>query len=346
VETLENITIIVPTHMNRTSYLERMLDFYSTQEFSGKIVIGDSSEEPALSNNLDLVKKYQDLNIRHIIYPKSKYTNAGKIATDITKYIDTDYVCFSGDDDFQFPETLKICIDFLKYNPNHIGAHGCKVKYDINLYEETNQVKIENVSYVRGQQLDTEDPVFRFRAYMRSETSPQYHVMRKSVWESMNKYSFSLPDTYFLVSEVLPCSLYYISGKVKRFDNIVQYMMEQTDVSYQSMNIDYIIQGINSKGWGECLTAIRDLIVDALVEKGVSVEIAGRAFDEEYNFRVLRLFHDQFAKKYQTTFEEFNKIYQAHIAIHDKGQSLSESTLKDSISMIVPNLISFINGKA
>lgn len=330
-----NITLIVPTHMDRTHYLKRMLSFYDSQNFDGKILIGDSSEKPALSNNKKLIKKFPNLDIKHFHFLKSKYDNAGKLVANINKHIETDYVCFCGDDDFQIPEVLNICINFLNYNPDYVGAHGGKIKYEINLYDENTRAGIENLRLVRGQYADIDDPVFRFRCYMKSETSPQYHVIRKSVWENMYRFSFSLPNNYFLVSEVLPCSIYYISGKVKRFDDLIQYFMEQTPISYQSENADYIIKGINSPEWGECVSEIKNIIVELLIEKGVAEGRAISAFDEGFNFRILTLLHDQFINKYKESINKFNILYQDHFDRYDRVVNVTESMVKDSMNGIL-----------
>jgi glycosyltransferase domain-containing protein len=332
-----NITIFVPTYKDRTKYLRRSLYFYNEMNFTGQILIGDSSEGNILDNNKELTNEFKSLNIKHIHYPMDIYPHDGYITNDIIKYIKTDFICFSGDDDFQVPATLEHCINFLKYNINYVGAHGSKIKYNIS------KNQIHNIRIVKGQYLDVDDPIFRFRGYMKTCTSPQYHVVRKDIWEKIYSHIYKIPNIKFLAAEVLPCSLYYILGKVKRFDNLIQYFMEQTNVSFQTENSDYIIKGINSDGWGKCSTAIRKIIIDELIKQGCNKEKSERAFDEEYNYRILSHFSDQFESLYRSTFEPFNEEYYKFNIEHDKQDNLKESYFKECMQTIIPSISEFLN---
>jgi glycosyltransferase domain-containing protein len=327
-----DITIFIPTYKDRTKYLRRSLDFYSRENFSGSIIIGDSSEDKVLSDNRELLQEFSNINIKHLYYPINEYPHDGFITNDISKHIETNFICFSGDDDFQVPSTLEYCVDFLRYNNYYVGAHGAKIKYSLS------KDQIYDVRVVKGQYLDIDDPIFRFRSYMKSYTSPQYHVIRKGVWEKIYSFINKLPDVKFLTSEVLPCSLYYILGKVKRFDNLVQLFMEQTPDSYQNQNKDYIIKGINSSNWGNCSTAIREIIINELVKQGCNIDESEKAFDEEYNHRILNHFNDQFLSMYKNSFEDFFKKYNQFMADHDDQNSLTDEYFNTCLQIIIPSL--------
>jgi glycosyltransferase domain-containing protein len=331
-----DLTIIIPTYKNRTKLLKRTFEYYSQMNFKGKILIGDSSEGYVLNDNKELSEFFnRNIKIKHIHYPLENFPHDGFISKDITNYITTNYVCFSGDDDFQLPSTLEYCVNFLENNNDYIGAHGSKIKFTIK------KNNLENITIVKGQQLDVNDPFFRFRGYMRTCTSPQYHVIRKSIWQEIYKHIDQIPDIKFLASELLPCCLYYISGRVKRFDHLVQYFMEQNPDSVQNTQQDYIIRGVNSDGWGRCSTKIREIIIEKFIELGCDRNKSERVFDEEFNFRILDHLNDQFKTVYGDSFEEFSNIYYKH-SQNDVLNNLLETTLNSSISTIIPSIALYL----
>ena len=63
------VTIIIPT-INRSSFLKRLLSYYSISGFSGFIYIGDSSNNEEIEKNKESVYKFQkSLNIKHFEHP-------------------------------------------------------------------------------------------------------------------------------------------------------------------------------------------------------------------------------------------------------------------------------------
>ena len=55
-------TIVIPTK-NRSTFLNRILNYYATTEFSGYIYIGDSSNKEETKKNKENINKFKKLNV-------------------------------------------------------------------------------------------------------------------------------------------------------------------------------------------------------------------------------------------------------------------------------------------
>lgn len=139
-----NLTIFIPTK-NRYYFIKKILHYYTYIKFSGDLIILDSSDLEIKKKNINEVKKNNSLNIKYL-------HDTGLPCGLMKKFIDhvkTDYVVFSGDDDYFVKDGMIKCINFLDTNSNFIGCtgegisiHSSKDKKKIDFILDYNQAKI------------------------------------------------------------------------------------------------------------------------------------------------------------------------------------------------------------
>ena len=128
-----NLTIIIPT-LNRSYFLNKLLDYYFHLNFKAVFLILDSSEGKEREKNINVLSKYKSLNLKYINI-RGKPLEVIRISK---KNILTKYCVFSGDDDFFIKSGLIKIIKFLdkKKNKKFIGGSGLGIlfsKYEKNI---------------------------------------------------------------------------------------------------------------------------------------------------------------------------------------------------------------------
>ena len=127
------LTIIIPT-LNRSNFLNKLLEYYSNLNFKAVFLILDSSEGNEKKKNINILSRYKELNIKYINI-KGKPL---EVIRKSKRNIQTKYCVFSGDDDFFVKKSLAKIIKFLdnKKNNKFIGGSGIGLlfsKYNNNL---------------------------------------------------------------------------------------------------------------------------------------------------------------------------------------------------------------------
>jgi len=165
-----DLTIAVPT-LNRSKFIERLLIYYSSLGYSGRISIGDSSEEVHHRRNKELVEQYQGtLDIDYYHFPLS--INPFEY---IGQNVQTKYWSYCGDDDVLVPNSLKKCVQFLQDNLDYHHAHGLGTIYKL---KEINAEygEIDVIDYYPLAADRSERPLSRLRNLL-----ARYRVMQFSV---------------------------------------------------------------------------------------------------------------------------------------------------------------------
>ena len=167
------VAIIVPT-MNRSSFIRRLLCYYSQYAAENTVYIADSSDDEF---HLGEIKKAIEsvshrINVVYEHYPKVNIEEAKRL---ILSRVTQKYASYCGDDDFLIPSTLKKCAMFLKSNPDYSNCHGTgvclKMKNDL-LYGD---IQIVSDYKLLGNEFD--DPYMRVYSYL-SDYWPIWSVRR------------------------------------------------------------------------------------------------------------------------------------------------------------------------
>jgi len=254
------ISILIPT-LNRSDFLLRALYYYSRVGFDGYICIGDSSNAQhserikraiqALKGELEIIYRY---------LPNPPYTNDALCMKELVESTPTPYAVYSGDDDFLIPNGLKQCIAFLDDHTEYSAVHGVRIAV---VLESSGAFGKITRAYHRPQPVLEYEKVYqRWAGWMRHGTSTQYSVHRTDTWRRMYRDAVALL-LRDLGSEVYPCSLSAILGKVKGLDCLTAVWQDNPGRFFEA---DYYSLMIHPE-WSRTIQAIRCDIAEAIAQK-------------------------------------------------------------------------------
>src|SRR5437588_146222 len=124
------VAIIIPTK-NRPEYLIRQLEFYAKSKSPHPVYIGDGSTDDHSRKIKDAVVRLQEqIPIHYFYFPKEAERTEGTRHLFLANQVKEEYICFSGDDDFQLPDGLTQAKDFLEKNKGYSVAYGHSYVYD------------------------------------------------------------------------------------------------------------------------------------------------------------------------------------------------------------------------
>ena len=264
----KNISIVIPT-MDRPDFMERTLHYYAKTGFKGRILIGDSSSDVNFEKTANVKKSIDyDFDIIHKFIPRDEFNNSGLVIREVSKMIDTDYVCFSGDDDFLVPKTLGECVHFLNNNHDFSGAHGYRMTFKLN-GDNVFYGTINSIQKVTGPCIQHDNASKRFIEYMRNPISIQYYVFRRDIWKTAyNKISKTY--TRYFGEEVLPCSIGAILGKYAQI-NKLQTVFQIHNMHHFSWDLEgggqNMLLLLTNKNFSITYHGLLDKIISELIKK-------------------------------------------------------------------------------
>lgn len=211
-----NLTILIPS-FNRSSFLIRLLRYFDSVQCSHKIAIADSSS----ASHVNAVKDYlanTSLNVRYDECPELNDSEAIRFLLD---HCDTSYSVFVADDDFLVPRMLTECVAFLEKNPDYSCVHGDGILF--NLRSSGAYGHIEGVSWYNQPDLEQNKPSQRLRYHLANYSVSLFSVHRTEQFRYHYHLIKGIKDKRF--TELLPCCLDVISGKIKHLKGL--YLIRQ-----------------------------------------------------------------------------------------------------------------------
>ena len=198
--------------MNRSDFLIRLLRYYWALGFQGCICIGDSSRAEHLERTKKAIGTFQDrLNIVYQEYP---HLNDSECIQQLITLAPTPYVAFTADDDFLVPAALEKCALFLDSHPDYSAVHGLGVTVRLQSSGAYGQVAL--VAHYRQPVTEGESASQRLLDHLSNYAVTFFSIHRVESWRQMYKDVTLLTDKRF--TELLPCCLSIIQGKVKELD--------------------------------------------------------------------------------------------------------------------------------
>jgi glycosyltransferase domain-containing protein len=212
---LSDLTLLLPT-MNRPIFLNRTLFYYSSIQWNGKILIGDSSRGKDRFDNLEVIQLYQNtLDITYYYLPSYDFPHNGYCLRKLAEFTKTKYCIYSGDDDFLLPSKISECIDFLEHNDDYVACGASRMKFLMGEQAQRNQ--IVNLISIQLPNYDDHAPIDRLFKYLNTGFSVQYSVHRTHIWNLSHENVHKGQDKY-IYQELLPCSISVLLGKHKLLD--------------------------------------------------------------------------------------------------------------------------------
>ena len=280
-----NLTIIIPT-LGRMDLLVRLIDYYHSVKFRGKIVISDGSvlaDYEKANKALGPYMKY--IQIRHLHLPNSSVSDAVYAAN---AYIETDYVCLVGDDDYIVPSTAATCIRFLESNEEYVAAHGLGVLVGAG---NGTAKKIDHAHYYPQTVREENSAIDRLRAHLEDYSVSLFSVHRIDIWKRMfgayrQGSAMTICEDKTFSAELLPCCMSVAMGKVGQVDGL--YLVRQ--VHDRRYILSSWFQWLKSNKWQPSYTRFREqlsIIISELdgvneMEALNNVEISFSAYLKRY----------------------------------------------------------------
>lgn len=248
---------MIPT-MNRSDFLIRLLNYYANTGYKHWIFIGDSSNPYHVERTKNAIENIGS-NLK-IIYHEYPGLNDAECLQQIVKTVSTPYVVFVADDDFLVPNGLEQCIGFLESNQDYNSVHG--VANVFTLQASGPYGKFASSYNYRLPSIEAETASQRILDHLSDYSVTLFCVHRTEYWKEMFKYAYKLTDKSFR-SELLPCCISVIQGKVKQIDCF--YLARQNHKT--RYELPDIHEWINSLNWQQSYDIFRDCLAEELARQ-------------------------------------------------------------------------------
>jgi glycosyltransferase domain-containing protein len=273
-----DVSIIIPT-MNRPRLLLRLIRYYDGLRYSGKILIGDSSNPEIFQEVATALRKFSGrLDIAHHHLPGKSVAAA---VMEMNGHVKTSYVCLVADDDFVVPSTTKRCIEFLDAHPDYVAAHGAGVL--INSVAGNADTIADAGPYPQTVS-EQSTASARLSQHLEAYSVTLFSVHRIEVWRKMFANT-PLPSTApqacdkTFTDELLQCCLSVVYGKVKEVDGL--YLIRQ--VHDERYLLPTWFTWLNSERWYPSYAYFRTQLAQAMaVQDGISPENATNVVDTAF----------------------------------------------------------------
>lgn len=274
----EQIAILTPT-MNRSEFVLRALQYYSSVGFRGQLVFGDASRPDERARMHEYIQRYEGRlriachHLEHLPFPNDAYS-----LKEIIDRTDAPYMVYAGDDDLLVPKTLQRCAEFLDAHPDYSAAHGKYISYQLPHAGAFGSIVETNSAPQHV--LTSDSALVRWRGYMRLTLSTQYYVHRKATWRRMYEH---LPRvlTRYLGPEVLPCSISVIDGKVHEIDAL-SVLFQVNPVRPFGWNTHSAYSLSCEDSWAPAMRGLKEVVTREIAERDhLTQSQAELEFDKE-----------------------------------------------------------------
>lgn len=265
--------IFIPT-MNRIDFVIRQLRYYASINCPHTIYIGDSSPKNESEKIEQEIKRLGE-KIKAKYYYLPSY-NDWQAHSHLISQAKEKYICYSGDDDYQIPDSITKCIEFLEANPGYTSASGHAVSF--RLQQSGPYGELRRLADYPRQQIENDTGAERIIKFFTNYYVTHFSVNRTEqiagYWQSAGK----IPDRSFR-SEILPTSLPLIYGKSKIID-CLGFVRQIHGHHYELPNI---FDWITNPEWQSSYSLFEKIISENLaIEDNISIEDASKAIRQAF----------------------------------------------------------------
>jgi glycosyltransferase domain-containing protein len=273
------VTLLIPT-MDRPEFVARLLRYYASVRFSGRISIGDSSGSEGIRSARAAVETFRNvLDVEYAEYPGLGLADCWKQMID---RLTTPYAAYLADDDFLVPESIDRCVRFLAEHPDYVAAHGAGLGVTL----DTNGLfgKVVVCDYYEQTVSEGTNASERLRQHLERYTVTLFAVHRAETWRAMFKDVHRIKDMSF-GAELLPCCLSVVYGKVKEIDGLYCVRQSHGRRYEQPTMFDWIA----TPAWFEGYEVTRDVLArEVVAHDDISLEDARKIVQEGFRYYVGR----------------------------------------------------------
>lgn len=249
--------ILIPT-MNRVDFVIRQLRYYAAVRCPHTIYIGDSSPKKESEKIKNEIEKLSN-SVKAKYYHLPEHDDWQAYYYLINK-VQEKYVCYSGDDDYQIPNSVTKCIKFLETHPEYTSASGHAVSF--RLKQNSPYGELKRLADYPRQQIENETSSERIENFFRD-----YYVTLFSVNKTDDQIKYwgneiNIQDRSFR-GEIIPAALPLIHGKSKIID-CLGFVRQIHDSHYQLPNT---FDWVTSPNWHQSYSLFEQTLSKNLSEK-------------------------------------------------------------------------------
>lgn len=208
--------IIIPTK-NKADFVIRQLDYYVRVNSSHAVYVGDASDgEEAVKLRRHVEKVSKQIKAHYVRVPDEQDKWDPNRHVYIAKQVTEKYCCFSGDDDFQIPESLTRLERFLDENAEFSVALGQGFVLALDISDEV-YGPIVSIGPYPFPSLEAREASARVESYFKSYFVPLFGLVKTTDYIENFARAIEMKDKPF-AAEFLPSALAIAKGKCKAFD--------------------------------------------------------------------------------------------------------------------------------
>ena len=292
------VGIYIPS-MNRADFIIRQLEYYATADCPHPIYIGDSSVPEQAEKIKAAVSRLK--NKLEIVFEDHPGLNVIQSTYKLLQSVKEKYVCYIGDDDFQLPNSLSKCAEFLENNPDYatVGGHAVSIRTKNNqVYGEISAIS----DYPTGQCL-AETASQRTLDYLSNYYVPLFYVNRTSQmikhWENLD-----LIKDKALAAEMVPAILSIIAGQSKKID-CLSFIRQIHDQHYL---LPGTFSWITGQEWPDSFSRSLERLAASLSETDkITPEAAGKIIKAGFSIYIQKHLTREQEQHYQTEIKSGKK---------------------------------------
>ena len=275
--------IFIPT-MNRVDFVIRQLRYYASVKCPHTIYIGDSSPQKESEKiNNEIKKLGQSVKARYFYLPDYGIWESHYF---LIKKVKEKYICYSGDDDYQIPNSVTKCIEFLETHPDYTSASGHAVTFSLKQSGPYGELK--GLSDYPRRQIEEETGAERIKHFFTTYYVTHFSVNKTTGLADHWRNDLNIKEQAFK-TEMVPTSLPLIYGKSKIIDclGFVRQIHDRRIVQASHNDFDWITQ----PGWAESYRLSEQTLSEKLAQKdNLALEEARKIIRNSFlNYLIIHL---------------------------------------------------------
>lgn len=263
------VAILISTK-DRPDFIIRELAYYVKLQSPHPIYIADSSNDKNAETLKNAINKLSDkITIKYTWYPPGPDNT-----TSLLDQVKEKYACYVGDDDYQIPDSLVKCAEFLENNPDYSSAGGRSVSF--RLKESGPYGELQRLADYPRYSIQSETARQRLIDFMKVIYSIIFFVHRVNTLKNSLKSKMYMSNT---LNELIYWNHCAISGKSKLIDYLS--LVRQIHSSQYSMANSF--DWVTSKNFYDDYEFFKNDISKAIAEKdNIEIQEAEKATKEAF----------------------------------------------------------------
>ncbi len=297
------VAILIPTR-NRADFVIRQLRYYASVNCPHTIYIGDSSNQEdseKIKNEIDELKNKINIVYEYLPDLTRGSADAAKHLLLIAK---EKYSCYSCDDDYQIPNSLTTCAEFLENNPDYATASG----YEVNFRLKNNGVHgdLGRLSDCPIPEILDESAANRLLHFFSDNFVSLFFVNRTDQLLKSHEHTSEVRD-HMISSEFLPAALSIVAGKSRTLDCLgyIRQMHDQHRPQLTSSPLEWIL----SPEWNGSYKIFENVVSEAVSKKdNTPLKDAAKVAEQAFALHLLKWMGGR--RKYKHNIIPRNNFYE------------------------------------